>query len=154
VHQVIKRLQHRLRHHALVVEPFPIGTEVFMDVMMTEQVLSNVLDNACKYTPAGTRIEISFKADEKGFLLRVHDYGKGLPADKLSHVFDKYARLKKEDTQVAGTGLGLSICKAIMEAQGGSITASNHPEGGAVFTLFLPKWRQLAATKAKTKNVA
>jgi two-component system, OmpR family, sensor histidine kinase KdpD len=147
IHQVSKRLEHRLRRHVLIVQPFPSGVEVFMDVMMTEQVLQNVLDNACKYTPAGTRIELGFRADEQGFFIEVRDRGRGLPADKLQQVFDKYARLQKEDTQVAGTGLGLSICKAIMEAQGGSITATNHPDGGAVFILFLPKWRKLAQTK-------
>jgi two-component system sensor histidine kinase KdpD len=119
-----------------------------MDVMMIEQVLQNVLDNASKYTPPGTAIEISSRAEEgQGFICEIHDHGTGLPIDKLDRVFDKYARLQKQDTQTAGTGLGLAISKAMMEGQGGSITAANHPEGGAVFTLYLPKWRKSSTTK-------
>jgi len=155
VWNVTKRLNHRLRQHQLVVQPYAGGIEVFMDVMMTEQVLQNVLDNACKYTPPGTRIEISCHVDEKqGFIWQVRDYGTGLPAEKLERVFDKYARLHKKDSQVAGTGLGLSISKAVIEAQGGWITAENHPEGGAVFTFCLPEWRKLEKLKEAQEGAA
>lgn len=147
IQQVVKRLQHRLRRHKLTVHTLPENTEVCMDVMMTEQVLQNLLDNACKYTPAGTEIEISCAAGEQGVIINVRDHGKGLPSDKLERAFDKYARLQKEDSQIAGTGLGLSICKAVMEMQKGWISAANHPEGGAVFTLCLPQWRKAETAK-------
>ncbi len=147
VQQVAKRLQHRLRRHTLTIHPMPKYVEVCIDVMMTEQVVQNLIDNACKYTPVGTAIEISGHTDAQGFLLEVRDHGAGLPPDKLSQVFDKYARLQKEDSQVAGTGLGLAISKAIMAAQGGWVTAANHPEGGAVFTLCLPRWREVQHEK-------
>ena len=121
-----------------------------MDVMMTEQVMQNLLDNACKYAPAGTAIEITCRVEEgQGLICSVRDHGPGLPPEKLDRVFDKYARLQKQDTQIAGTGLGLAISKAVMEAQGGWITAANHPEGGAVFTLCLPKWRPISNEPAQ-----
>jgi two-component system sensor histidine kinase KdpD len=147
VQHVTRRLEHRLRQHRLHMHPSPKGIEVLMDIMMTEQVLQNVLDNACKYTPVGTTIEIHCSANEgSGYICEIRDHGGGLPTEKLDRVFDKYARLQKKDSQIAGTGLGLAICKAMMEAQGGSITAANHPEGGAVFTLQLPKWRKSDTT--------
>jgi two-component system sensor histidine kinase KdpD len=149
IHDVMKRLEHRLRQHQVIIYPHPTKEiEVYMDLMMMEQVLQNILDNACKYTPPGTLIEIRCNGEDgKEFFCRVHDHGAGLPADRLDHIFDKYARLQMKDSQVAGTGLGLAICKAIMEAHGGSVTAANHPEGGAVFTLRLPKWRKAKTTQ-------
>ncbi len=148
IQHVIRRLEHRLRQHRLQLHPSVKNIEVLMDMMMVEQVLQNVLDNACKYTPPGTIIEIGCKVEEgNNFICEIHDHGAGLPPEKLDRVFDKYARLQKQDSQVAGTGLGLAICKAMMEAQGGSIAAANHPQGGAVFTLHLPKWRKGDTTK-------
>jgi two-component system, OmpR family, sensor histidine kinase KdpD len=120
----------------------PAGLEAFMDIAMTEQVVQNIIDNACKYTPEGTAIEIACILDpEHGLVCSVRDHGEGLPAEKISHTFDKYARLHKQDSQVAGTGLGLAISKAVMEAQKGWITVENHPEGGALFTFCLPQAR-------------
>lgn len=150
VRNVLKHLQHRIRHHEITVHPFPDNVEVSMDIMMTEQVLQNVLDNALKYTPPGTHIEISSWVDEsQGVLCEIRDNGKGIPAEKLERVFDKYARLQKTDSQVAGTGLGLAISKAVMKAQGGWITAANHAQGGAVFTFCLPQWRKVTNEQAQ-----
>lgn len=143
IQRVIKRTQHRLKNRVLAVHPCPDDIEIFMDVMMTEQVLQNLVDNACKYTPDGTRIEIRCTLDKaQGFLCQVRDHGPGIPEDRLERIFDKYARLQKEDSQAAGTGLGLAICKAVMESQKGWITAANHPEGGMEFTFCLPQWRK------------
>lgn len=148
IQRVVKRLQHQLQHHPLVVHSCPSDIEIYMDTTMTEQVLQNLLDNACKYTAAGTAIEVRAGVhDGNGFCCEVRDYGKGLPEEKLQQVFDKYARLQKKDSQVAGTGLGLAICKAVIEAQGGKITAANHPGGGAVFTFSLPQWRRVESVK-------
>lgn len=145
--RALKRVQHRLRNREVTIHPNPHNIEVLMDAMMTEQVWQNLLDNACKYSPDKTPIEIHCEADaQKGFLCSVRDHGHGIPDDQIDKIFDKYTRLKKEDSQVAGTGLGLSICKAIMLSQGGWITAANHPEGGAVFTFCLPQWRKIPET--------
>lgn len=147
VSQVAKRMQHRLQARRLVIVPCTDMIEVYMDPTMTEQILQNLLDNACKYTPDGTQITVtSYVREGFGLCCDVRDNGKGIPENKLDTVFDKYARLHKEDTQVAGTGLGLSICKVVMEAQGGWITANNHPDGGAVFTFCFPRWRMMSTT--------
>jgi two-component system, OmpR family, sensor histidine kinase KdpD len=155
IQQVTKRIQHRLRNRTLLVHPCPKDIEIYMDIMMTGQVLQNLLDNACKYTPDGTKIEIRCVIDEtRGFLCSVHDYGPGIPENKLGHVFDKYARLQKEDSQVAGTGLGLAICRAVMEMQRGWITVANHPQGGTEFTFCLPQWRKMQSISTIEEEVA
>lgn len=155
IQQVTKRIQHRLRNRSLLVHPCPKDIEIYMDVMMTGQVLQNLLDNACKYTPDGTQIEIRCSLDETyGFLCRVRDHGAGIPGEKLDHVFDKYARLQKEDSQIAGTGLGLAICKAVMDMQRGWITVTNHPQGGTEFTFCLPQWRKTQPILTAEEEVA
>ena len=96
------------------------------------------LRNAIRHAPPETSVEVKLARNNGRAVVDIRDHGAGLPTEKLDRVFDKYARLQKRDSQVAGTGLGLAICKAMMEAQGSSITAANHPEGGAVFTVELP----------------
>ena len=137
----VNRLRARLKDHPVTLAPFP-EVEIYADSVLSEQALRNLIDNACKYAPHGSPIDISCRVEEgKGVLIMLRDHGSGLPPDRLTHIFDKYARLEKKDSQVAGTGLGLAIAKAIMDAQGGWVAADNHPEGGAVFTLCFPAYR-------------
>lgn len=140
VGSVVKRLKYRLSNHQINIIGGEEDIAVQMDHMMTGQVLQNLLDNAAKYTPEQTRIDISWQAGET-FSLAVHDHGAGIPEHKLEKIFNKYERLHKQDSQVAGTGLGLAIAKAIMTSQGGDVTVVNHPAGGAVFTMTLPTWQ-------------
>lgn len=147
VDEVRIRLSERLKNNTINIQSDNAGMEVLMDMMMTGQVIQNLLDNAAKYTQAGTAIDLYWKADESGFLLSIRDHGAGIPEDQLEKIFDKYSRLKKQDSQVAGTGLGLAIARAVMNAQGGSITASNHADGGAVFTITLPEARKSGVKK-------
>ncbi len=152
---VIKRMNHRLKGRKITVMPGGENLEVYMDGMLGEQILQNLIDNACKYTPPGTHITITCTVREgAGFCCEIRDFGDGIPPEKLTTVFDKYARIEKVDSQVAGTGLGLSICKAVLEAQGGWITAENHPEGGAVFTFCYPKWRVVRTDDSLSEEVA
>ncbi len=148
VDEVLKRLEYRLRNHKIVLHAYEEKTEVYMDSMMTGQVLQNIVDNACKYTSSGTTIELRMMTDkDKGFYYEVRDHGGGIPPEKMERIFDKYARLQMRDSQIAGTGLGLAICKSVIEAQGGSIKVANHPEGGAIFTLHIPQWRVAGSAK-------
>lgn len=143
VDDVARRLRVRLRNHTLRIDATsPRNLLVMMDGLMIGQVIQNLLDNAGKYTPTGTQIDVSWSARNDRFEFSVRDHGEGIPEDKLEKVFDKYARIKKQDMQVAGTGLGLAIARAVMQAQGGNIRAANHPDGGAMFILSLPKFRE------------
>ncbi len=136
-----KRLRQRLKQQQLVIERPADDYEVKMDLMMTEQVLQNLVDNASKYAPPDTTITLTLQEQDDGFAYHVRDEGPGIPDDKLEAVFDKYERLKQSDSKTAGTGLGLAICKAVMDKQRGKVFAANHPEGGAIFTVWFPIYR-------------
>ncbi|MGH8617713.1 MAG: DUF4118 domain-containing protein [Burkholderiales bacterium] len=110
---------------------------VRIDGVLIEQVLMNLVENACRYTPPGTPIEITAAHDGRSCTLRVRDFGPGLPPEVAQHVFEKFYRAQPESAH-GGAGLGLTICRAIVEAHGGTISAANAPDGGAVFTVTLP----------------
>ncbi len=146
--RIQRRMRDRLHRHQFTAHPSTLPVEVWMDAMMTEQVLQNVLDNAAKYTPLGTAIELSCHMRDGNFVYEIRDHGKGIPEDKIETIFDKYSRLHHEDSKIAGTGLGLAISRSVMHAQEGAIKAMNHPDGGAVFLISFSKWRDLPAAKA------
>lgn len=148
VESVRKRLRNRLRDRALIVDDNS-RCEVYMDRVLTEQVLQNVVDNAAKYSTKGTDIVVTLNQTSAGFDIQIRDFGHGIPEDKLDAIFDKYERLKHQDSQIAGTGLGLAISKAIMQKQGGDIRAGNHPEGGALFTLTFTTIKELPVAPAQ-----
>jgi two-component system sensor histidine kinase KdpD len=109
-----------------------------IDPALIAQVLVNLLDNAAKYSPAGTPITISAAEAPAGHVqIAVSDCGDGVPPDDLDRVFDKFYRVHRPDG-VGGTGLGLSICKGIVEAHGGHIWAQNLVDGGLQVAFSLP----------------
>lgn len=112
--------------------------EVPMDAMLVAQVLQNLLDNAAKYSPTGSKIHIRLQFEKDAFTYSIRDNGPGIPETQTATLFDKFERLNFTDSKVAGTGLGLAISKAIMEGHSGSIHASNVETGGAQFDLVLP----------------
>jgi two-component system, OmpR family, sensor kinase len=101
------------------------------------QALANLVTNALKHTPAGTALEISADASDAFATISVRDHGNGLDAVALARVFDRFWQADTARTG-EGVGLGLSIVAAIAHEHGGTATAANHPDGGAVFTLSLP----------------
>jgi two-component system sensor histidine kinase KdpD len=110
---------------------------VLVDFGLILQTLVNVLDNALKYSPDGSPIDIRGRQVGHEVHIEIADQGVGIPPQDLLHVFDKFYRIQRPDN-VAGTGLGLSICKGIIEAHGGRIAAENRPGGGTVIRLILP----------------
>jgi two-component system sensor histidine kinase KdpD len=111
--------------------------EVPVDFSLMMRVFINLIDNAAKYSPAGSEISIGAKTDGDMATITIKDSGFGIPDGDLEHVFDKFFRAVKP-RQVSGTGLGLSICRGIVEAHGGKIWARNNIESGAVFFIKLP----------------
>ncbi len=101
------------------------------------QVLANLLDNAAKYTPAGTAIAVSAVGQDGFVRVTVDDDGPGFPAGDPERLFEKFQRGNDEGT-IVGVGLGLSICRAIVTAHGGAISAAARPDGGARLTFTLP----------------
>ena len=111
---------------------------VQMDMVLMTQVLVNLVDNAIKYSPPGTPVDISAHADDEHIMISVEDRGPGVPHDDLKRIFQKFFRIPVPEG-AGGTGLGLSICKGIVEAHGGSIRAENREGGGLRVTVTVPQ---------------
>lgn len=109
---------------------------IHVDPVLLEQVLVNLLENAIRYTPSQTPIDITAERTAFTFSVSVADRGPGIPRGKEKEIFDKFVRGSPEGAQ-SGTGLGLAICKAIIEAHGGWIEARNRATGGAEFSFRL-----------------
>jgi two-component system sensor histidine kinase KdpD len=110
---------------------------VRFDAVLIERVLCNLLENAGKYTPPGSTVSLSAQLHGVWLNMLVEDNGPGLPPGQEEAIFEKFTRGERESAK-PGVGLGLAICRAIVEAHGGAIRASNRPQGGAMFVFTLP----------------
>jgi two-component system sensor histidine kinase KdpD len=108
-----------------------------IDAVLIEQVLINILENATKYTPKGSLLELLAHQDKASVIVEVADRGPGIPVEHVDKIFEKFYRLPRE-REGDGAGLGLAICRGIVEAHGGRIWAENRPGGGAVFRFTIP----------------
>jgi two-component system sensor histidine kinase KdpD len=126
-----------LQGHRLGVSIAPDFPLLRFDAVLMERVLCNLLENAAKYTPAGSHIDISAAVRGERAVLTVADDGPGVPAGSEERMFEKFTRGERE-TARNGVGLGLAICRAIVEAHGGSIGYSRSALGGAAFIITLP----------------
>lgn len=134
---VLTRLQKQLAGRPIKVK-LPSGMPMmFVDAVLIEQVLINLLENALRYTPPGSGLEITAETSEHAIEIAVADHGPGIPLGREDHLFEKFYQARHEAAQ-SGVGLGLAICRAIIEVHGGRIYAQNQPSGGAVFTFVLP----------------
>jgi signal transduction histidine kinase len=128
----------------LDVEPVPL---VMADEPQIERVLANLIGNAIKYTPKGGRITVSTAVEHDRVALVFRDTGRGIPADELPHLFEKYRRVR-EAKRTEGTGLGLFIAKTIVSAHGGDIRVESTPGKGSTFTILLPARERVPAQAA------
>jgi two-component system sensor histidine kinase KdpD len=132
---VLSRISDTLRERPLSIQLPPDLPLVPFDPLLIEQVLMNLIDNAVKYTPQGTPVELSAEFRDGEIVLEVADRGPGIPAGEENRIFEKFVR---GSTRGGGMGLGLTICRAIISAHGGRIWAENRPGGGAAFFFSLP----------------
>jgi two-component system sensor histidine kinase KdpD len=132
---VLNRLSDKLKDRPLTIN-LPVDLPLVpFDPLLIEQVLMNLLDNAVRYTPQGTPIELSAMLKEREIVVTLSDRGPGIPAGEEERIFEKFIRGAATG---GGIGLGLTICDAIVTAHGGRIWAENRPGGGAVFRFTLP----------------
>jgi two-component system sensor histidine kinase KdpD len=136
VSHALRANQARLTGWRVVVDLPADFPSVFVEATLIVQILSNLLENAAKYTPPGTTISISAAVRDGKFLLVVTDDGPGLPGDPES-LFEKFQRGNPE-SNVVGVGLGLAICRAAARLHGGDIRALRQPDSGARFEITLP----------------
>lgn len=124
--------------HQLLVAIDPNVGELLIDPLKVTQVLENLLDNALKYTPKGSRIEVSAQLRDQEVEVCIRDNGPGIPADDLPHIFERFYRVDKgRSRDKGGTGLGLSIVKHIIQLHGGRVWVESSLGQGTAFYFSL-----------------
>jgi two-component system sensor histidine kinase KdpD len=136
---VLNRLGERLKDRPVQTRLPADLPLVSFDPLLIEQVLMNLMDNAIKYTPQGTPIELSASVKDGDLVVELEDRGPGIPPGEEERIFEKFVR---GTAAGGGIGLGLTICRAIINAHGGKIRAENRPGGGAIFRFTLPLGEQ------------
>lgn len=127
-----------LKDHPVEVHLAPGLPPVRMDADRIKEVLAQLLENAAKYSPAGSLITIAAEAKDKRVITSVADRGEGIDDFEQSIIFDKFYRGRQQRAQSQGTGMGLAIAKAIVEAHGGTIAVTSQLGHGSVFSFSLP----------------
>ncbi|MGD2028153.1 MAG: ATP-binding protein [Anaerolineales bacterium] len=127
------------RHISLNFQAFGTSESIQIDRSRITQVVNNLLQNAFRHTPSGGQVEVDLSCNATALTLKIHDSGEGIPEEALPHIFERFYRADQSRARdKGGTGLGLTIARQLVEAHHGDLTAANHPDGGAVFTLKLP----------------
>jgi K+-sensing histidine kinase KdpD len=132
----LNRFGEQLDQRTIQVRISPDASFVPFDAVLLEQVFVNLVENALKYTPANSRIEITTKAVPGGVEVEVADAGPGVPLGQEEAIFDKFNRAGATET---GMGVGLTICRGILTAHDGRIWCEKRPDGGASFRFVLPR---------------
>jgi two-component system sensor histidine kinase KdpD len=132
----LARLEVMLRDRAVATHIAADLPWICVDDVLLEQVFLNLLENAVKYTPSGSAIEITASRSGENAVVSVRDHGTGLLPGEDARVFEKFFRGRTDGAR--GVGLGLAICRAIVHCHGGWIAAENASGGGAVFRFEFP----------------
>jgi len=136
VGSALNRMEEALSGRHVQIELAPDLPLVPLDAVLIEQVLVNLLENAVKYTPPGSPLEVSASTRPGGVEVIVADRGPGIPPGEETRIFDKFYRVNAASG--GGVGLGLAICRGIVMAHGGQLFVENRPAGGALFRFQLP----------------
>ena len=127
------------RNIRLILEPIPELKPILGNKVNIEEVISNLVSNAVKYTPDGGEIRVSAAMEDHHVCITVKDTGMGIPEKDLGRIFDRFFRVKNDKTRsISGTGLGLAIVKSIVEAHNGMIHVQSAPDQGTTFQVLLP----------------
>lgn len=138
VGEAVSRMRKLSQNHMIKINIPDDLIIIPMDGMLIEQVLINLIDNAIKYTPGDSIIEIKVYEINDKVVFEVSDNGEGIKEENKEVIFNRfYSNTQGNDTEKRGTGLGLAICKSIIVAHGGEITAFNNSKGGATFRFIL-----------------
>jgi two-component system sensor histidine kinase KdpD len=143
VGSIMSRLKVLTEHHQLNIN-FPRKLPaVFVDEMRIGQVISNLVDNAIKFSPAGSEISISAQRDKDKVVVSVTDHGVGMSKEVISKLFNRFYQAENVVTgRRHGTGLGLAICRGIIESHGGKIWVESKVGAGSTFSFSIPIWEE------------
>jgi two-component system sensor histidine kinase KdpD len=144
VNEVAGRLRQTAPAHTIALDLPEELPPLYFDYVEIDQVLTNLVDNAARHTPAGTEIRIGVLANENDVRVEVTDSGPGIRVEALPHVFKAFYRAPGPKPP-GGSGLGLAVARGLVEAHGGQIWAENRAEGGAQFVFTLPRTERPAA---------
>ncbi|MEX2446755.1 MAG: ATP-binding protein [Dehalococcoidia bacterium] len=117
----------------------PADVQAEIDALRIDQVVTNLLDNAVKFSARGAQIILELESTEEGVNFSVLDRGRGIPVDRRERIFERFFRADDASNESGGLGLGLSISKDIVDAHGGAITAEFPDEGGSRFSVAIPR---------------
>jgi two-component system, OmpR family, sensor histidine kinase KdpD len=134
----IAQLGDAAQHREIRVTIEPHLPAVPMDFALVTQALLNILDNALRYSPPDSPVDVSGRLAGSEVQIRVEDRGPGVPPGDITRIFDKFYRVQHDGVGGHGAGLGLAISHGIIDAHGGRIWAANRPDGGAVVAFALP----------------
>ena len=146
VDDTLGRMRPVLAQHPVSVDVPEDLPPVELDYVQIDQVLSNLLENAARHTPAGTPISVLARLAKEEIRVEVSDGGPGISEEVLPRLFKPFSRVEARGSH--GVGLGLAICRGLVEAHGGRIWAENRRSGGARFVFTLPAAQSLAPTLA------
>lgn len=139
IHDVLGRMQPVLQNRTVRTDLPEDLPPVQLDYLQIDQVLTNLIENAVRYTPSGSPIEMSVNVEGEQMVMSVADRGPGIPPSDLERIFDKFYRVSGRTAEgTPGSGLGLAVCKGLVEAHGGQIWTENREGGGAIFRFTLP----------------
>jgi len=152
VEDVLGRLRPLTVRHSVVVAIPDDLPPLRLDYVEIDQVLSNLVENATKYTPPGTEILVRARIENRELRLEVADRGPGIPPQALQRLFEAFYRVdgQRAPSTSKGLGLGLAIVRGLVEAHGGRVWAENRAGGGARFVVALPVGDAPAATLEKS----
>ncbi len=122
------------------------GQIIAMDPSLIERLLLNLLSNALKFTPRGGSVAVRVRVTPRSVFLSVSDTGRGIAAEELEHIFDRFLDVGSLAPPPHGIGLGLALCRRIAQGHGGAIVAESEEGKGATFTVSLPNVRPATAT--------
>ncbi|HLF78205.1 MAG TPA: ATP-binding protein [Dehalococcoidia bacterium] len=148
IDEVLGRMKTIMERHAVRLHIEPDLPPISLDYIEIDEVLTNLLENATKYTPQGTEIDISARRTGSNVVVEVADSGAGIPEEAIGRLFEPFYRVR--GTGAKGTGLGLAVARGLIEAHGGRIWVRNRDGRGAVFGFSLPLTTPAPGSSAAT----
>jgi signal transduction histidine kinase len=146
VDEALEEVRHIIedRDHELVINRADDELILWGDPLRLQQIVSNLLRNAARYTPRGGRIELNVASEDDSLVFRIRDNGQGIPKEILSRVFDLHTQVQRSlESSGTGLGVGLALVRTLVELHGGKIAAlSDGPDRGSEFIVRLPLFMQ------------
>jgi signal transduction histidine kinase len=136
--KVIKEVKISHPAHRYTLDVSQDVIHISADPVRVERILYNLIENASKYSPPESEIEIKIEPQKEFLAISVTDHGIGVPANRIDELFEPFQRLVDPSQSVKGLGLGLVVCKRLVEAHGGKITVQSQEGKGSTFTFTLP----------------